>query len=173
MAAAAAVVGAVLMIGGNIKSNLDQAKAERENAKAYNDQANYARSASARKMYLLERQQGDFRGKQKAMIAKSGVSFSGSALDAFSDTSIEQYYERLAAEAEANQEIKTYEFRADASKKRARALTDPMTIMFQSGGTALSAYSSASNASGGGSGKTTNTQASAWTNGGHSYAATS
>lgn len=148
MAVAAAIVGAVLMIGGNIKSNLDQAKSEEKNAEGFDAQADYAQSAHARKMYLLQRQQKDFAGKQRSMFAKSGISFSGSALDVMTGTEVEQYYERIASQNEANQEVSAYRFKAQASRDRAKAMSNPATLIFQSGGTALTAYSNASKSGG-------------------------
>lgn len=177
--AAAAAVGAVLMIAGNVKSNLDQAKAERQNAEAYRTQAEYAKAVHARKMYLLTRQQNDFTGKQKSLFAKSGISFSGSVLDVLVDTKVEQRYEQIAAQNEATSEVSAYNFQAQASEARARSLSNPMTLMLQSGGTALSAYGNyrgAAGPSGGGTTTASNSTSSntyAWTNGGRSYTARS
>jgi nickel-dependent lactate racemase len=142
--AAAAAVGAVLMIAGNVKSNLDQAKAEKQNAEAYRSQAEYARAVHKRKMDLLRRQQKDFAGKQQGMFAKAGISFSGSVIDVFTDTAIEQEKEMIAAENESNQEVSAYNFQAANSDSRARSLSNPATILLQSGGTALSAYGQSS-----------------------------
>lgn len=175
MAVAAAVVGAALMIGGNIKSNLDQADVEKQNALGYASQADYARLVHARKLRLLARQQKEFRGQQKSMFAKGNISFSGSVIDTFIDTEREQRDELLAAQTEATQEVSAYEHQARVSRSRARALSNPLTLVLQGGGTALSAYANAQKAGGGDDGiKSTTTSNStsmgtAWTNNGRSY----
>lgn len=167
--AAAAFIGAAMMIGGNIKSNLDESKAEMQNAQAYESQAAYAKAVHARKLKLLDRQQKDFAGKQKAMFAKSGISFSGSVLDVLVDTQVAQKDEMIAAQNEAAQEISSYQFRANASYKRARALSDPGTMFLRGGGTALSTYANYSARAGTDSDTGTTT---AWTNNGRSYGRT-
>jgi hypothetical protein len=141
MGAAALIgVGAGLQIFGNIKSNFDQAKAEKRNAQAYEEQAAYAREVNKRKMELLERQQRDFVGKQKALFAGSGVSFSGSVLDVFDDTTQQQELERVAAQMEGEQNVMLYTSRAQASRDAAKSLRDPFNILLPAAGTALTTY---------------------------------
>lgn len=131
-------VGFALQAIGSISSNMSQARAEKANARSYEQQAAYAREVNKRKMALLGRQQKDFLGKQRAAFAASGISFSGSVIDVVVDTQIQQELEMEAAQMEAEQTVMQYTSRAESSRSNASTLSNPLNNLLPIAGNALS-----------------------------------
>lgn len=179
--AAVAAAGIFLGAVGGIKSNHDQAQAETRNAVYFEEQAQYAEYVGARKLELLQKEHDVFRGRQRAAIAKSGISFSGSIIDVLGQQEVDMDKEIFAVESETKQNASMARNQARNSKRRAASLRDFGNNFLSLGGSALTA---GAYIYGSGGSKTTTTMdvgtnssttmpsvftANGWTNGGHSY----
>ncbi len=173
----AKAAGMWMGVMGGIKANMEQSLAEKRNAKYFDEQAQYAEYVGARKLELLTKEQGIFKGRQKAAVARSGVSFGGSILDVLAGQEVDMAKERFAVQSETRETVTATRNQAANARRRAAALSDFGNNLLQAGaqvgGTALT--------SDGGSSpspqpdpKNTNSPSpsvfsTAWTNNGSSY----
>jgi len=149
MGAAAAViaVATVVTVAGQIKARRDQARAEERNAAFLAEQAEFARQAGEREVTLFERESGEVLAGQIGSFAKAGLDFSGSPLLRVTETRRLILEEKEAIRKNARFNVRFANVRAEASRKRARDLKDPLNTLLGSGGTLLTGGSAAAGAS--------------------------
>lgn len=135
---AVAAIGAMLVAGGQIKQNMDAARAEDENAQNYFLQADRTAQVYARKYRLLSRSQDQFAARQKSAFAKAGISLEGSALDVLTDTRTQQVFEREALRQEARWDIEAFEREGRQAGRRAQSYNSFGRNFMEVGGSLLS-----------------------------------
>ncbi len=130
-------IGTIFKVFGALKRNRDEANAEKRNAAFYEEQAQYTEYAGREKKRLLEYENANVLNKQRSAFAKSGISFTGSALDFQFGTQNMQMKEIEALEKQTSYETRLARTRAQSSLKHAKDLTNPLTQILESGGTIL------------------------------------
>lgn len=139
-AAGLAMIGLGSLMSGiaGIKSNLDQASAERANAAFFMEQARFAEIAGERAEFLLRAEANRVRGQQISTFAKAGVDLSGSALSVLADTANREERESLAIRRETELNVKMAMLRAQSSQELADSLSSFTNNALQFGASILS-----------------------------------
>lgn len=113
-------------MGMNGIKQVQQRKAEgnalHQNANAMEKQKEEAQDIFARKLMLLERDQTKYLGSWKSDFAKSGIDFSGSALEAYADTTEAMRLEKLALKADEKASTDRYDAEINRARKTSRQL---------------------------------------------------
>lgn len=112
-------------MGGIQQAEQNQARghAEYANSVGMEKQKLEAQEIFARKLILLERDQTKYLGSMRSDFAKSGIDFSGSALEAFADTTEQMRMEKLALKAEEAANTNRYDSEIAKARRNARSLT--------------------------------------------------
>lgn len=127
MGAGAVGAGTVLSGFANM-SNMDaQSRAEGDNIRGFQQQQRDAAYVFDRKLKLLQTDQDKYMGSLDSAFAKSGIDFSGSMLDLYSQTEKDMREERLALRAEATSVNNRFDSEIRNAQNRQDALNDPMT----------------------------------------------
>jgi hypothetical protein len=136
----AILVGGGLQLYGQITANKAQAKAEKANARYYAEQKAHALIEKRRAMDIYKTQSEDFLGEKVSLIAKSGVSLSGSVLMELAKDKSAAKRETFAIETQADVNAKLAQLRANQANSTAKTLSSTQYNLTQSAGTILNAY---------------------------------
>jgi hypothetical protein len=129
--------GTALQVYGNLKANYDQAQAELQNAKFYEEQAQFSLDAQFRAESITARNYESRKGAQISAYAKGNVDLSGSAAVTIAETVAEKAEELSAIQKKGAMDFKLARARSRMAEAHARELQDPMNNLMQAGGTAL------------------------------------
>lgn len=140
IALAAMAVGTIIKSYGQIKANMSQAEAERQNAGFYREQAAFAQKSGDRKREIYDRESQVLYGDQVSAFAKAGVS-TGSSSFFLAQQMLLRQNESFAIKEEADFNVRLAMLRADQSDSTARALSDPLTNGLLAAGNILSVAS--------------------------------
>jgi hypothetical protein len=129
--------GTALQVYGNLKANYDQAQAELQNAKFYEDQAQFALDAQFRAESITARNYEARKGAQISAYAKGNVDLSGSAAVTIAETVAEKAEELSAIQKKGAMDFKLARARSRMASQHAADLQDPMNNLMQASGTVL------------------------------------
>lgn len=101
-----------------------ESQAQWQNANAMERQKEDAQDVFARKLLLLERNQTKYLGSLRSDFARSGIDFSGSALEAYADTTEQMRLETLALKAEAKANSDRFDSEINRARTTSRRLGD-------------------------------------------------
>ncbi len=143
-------VGTGLQIISQISANYAQAKAQLENAKFLEKQADFARSAMFRSIRIAEQEYSTKFGQQASAFAGSGVDVgSGSAALLLAGTYAAGIEEIYNIKKRGDLDISLARSRAALNRTEAKNLTSLETNLFQAGGTAMNAFAASEGFGGG------------------------
>lgn len=124
--------GLVMKSYGQVKANLDQAKAEQANAAWYREQAFFAQETGRRAQEIFDRETDILAGDQLSGFAKSGDIDNATLF--MSGEALTRQKESNAIKLEADMNVRLAMMRADQSDKTAKALKNPLTNAMMVGG---------------------------------------
>jgi hypothetical protein len=134
-------LGTGLQVIGQFSANYRQAKAQLQNAKFLDKQADFARSAMNRSMRIAEQEYATKYGQQASAYAGSGVDVSsGSASLLLANTLASSIEELAAIKKRGELDIELARSRANLNREEGRMLQSPGFNLLQAGGTFLSNY---------------------------------
>ena len=143
VAMAAMAVGTVMKSYGQIKANMAQADAERQNAAFYREQADFAQKVGDRKRGIFDRESAVLYGDQAGGFAKAGTN-TGSSAFFLAQQMVFRQNESFAIKQEADFNVRLAMLRANQAESTAAALSDPMNNGMMAMGNMLSFMGSAS-----------------------------
>jgi len=115
--------GTIFQIAGSISANQAQARAEKQTAKFFDEQALFARDAMFRELQIAERQYAFRFGQQVSAIAGGGADVSsGSATNILAGTLASQVEELLAIRKKGELDVKLARLRAKGAAQTAETL---------------------------------------------------
>lgn len=132
--------GTALQVAGQLRSNLDQAKSELQNAAFYKEQADFAWDASLREADLSRERYTQAGGAQVSAYARGGVDISGSAASVAAGTYANMANELGAIRRKGELDFKLAMARSRNAEQNAGNLKDFGYNLLQAGGTVLSNY---------------------------------
>lgn len=135
--------GTVMQMGGQYAANMAQARAERRNAKFYDEQADFARIAAQRQEALAEFDWTHKIGEQVGNYAAAGVDAgSGSAALTVGGSIANALSEIWAIKKKGDIETKLARLRGVQAGETATQLGSSTYNLMQAGGTLLNSYAS-------------------------------
>ena len=147
--ATGAIIGATVVKGlSDISAKQKQAKAQKRNAARLQNKATLSLLNGQRREESLRREGSQFESQQVGSFAKSGVAFSGSALNKLTDTS--NQIDEDARTLRFNAEVDAQNARDSASELRrsAKAGTSGLSFLSTIGGSVLGGASALSKTGG-------------------------
>lgn len=134
-------IGTGIQMIGQFAANKRQAKAQLENARFLEKQADFARSAMNRSIRIAEQEYANKYGQQAGAYAASGVDVgSGSASLLLAGTYASALEELNAIRKRGELDIELARSRANLNRDEAMMLQSPGFNLLQAGGTFLSNY---------------------------------
>lgn len=115
--------GTTLQVYGNITANLDQARAEAENAIWMREQAAFIQKSTDREMSIFNRESQDMMASLENSFAKSGISMVGSAFELQQQEEMKRQQELQAIADQGNMNIKEALMKASSSEKMSNKLS--------------------------------------------------
>jgi len=132
--------GTAISMFGQLSSNMEQAKAEAENAKFYEQQAAFARLGQLRAEALSEVDTATKIGAQVGAYASGNVDISGSAAYTVGGTLKQAIDDIWAIKQKGDMETKLARMRSTQSSERSALLSSVGYNAIQAGTTAINAY---------------------------------
>jgi hypothetical protein len=134
MAAQLLAVGLGLEIVGGLMANYSQARAEFQNAKFYERQAQFTQFAGRRQEFLARRNYAYLKGQQLGTVAAQGGAFTGSVNAIIADTLANEIEEIEAIRVQTGLETDLARMRAAQARSTGTLLTSPVYNAVQIGG---------------------------------------
>lgn len=135
MAAPLLAVGLGLNIVGGIMANYAQGRAEFQNAKFYERQAQATQFAGRRQEFLARRNYAYLKGQQLGTVAAQGGAFTGSVNALIADTFANEVEEIEAIRIQTGIETDLARMRGAQARSTGTLLTSPVFNAIQVGGT--------------------------------------
>lgn len=151
-----ALVGTALQMFGQVGANVEQALAETQNAKFYEDQAKFSQFTKQRELSLISRNYAQQYSQRASAYAGGGVDASGSAEAVLGIVTARHFEEALAVSKKYDIETRLALLRKHQSEDVAGTLSSAGYNAVQMGGTALTAYNKYNQGTGGNVNYTTN-----------------
>lgn len=104
---------------GNVKANLDQARAEAENAIWMRQQADYIQRSTKREYEIFNRESQENMAALENTFAKAGVSMAGTALEVQAQEQLKRQQELDAIVDQGNMNMQEAMLKANASQRNA------------------------------------------------------
>ena len=140
--------GLIIQGVGNWISNQSQAAAEEQNARFYEEEAQYADAAGKRQARLQSEESAYTFGQQVGVVGKSGVDItSGSPLAVLANSKASALDTLNAIEYKTKLDVQLARARGEQASTMASQLRSPAGFLLQTGGHALSSYASFSKGS--------------------------
>lgn len=133
------LAGTAVEIFGNVKANLDQARAEAENAIWMKQQADYIKRATDRELSIFDRESQESIAATENTFAKSGVSMAGTALEVMAQEQTKRQQELDAIVDQGNTNIQEALLKSSASQKTSDTLGSFSYNMLQTASSGLKA----------------------------------
>lgn len=140
--------GTAIQVAGQMSANAAQAAAERQNAKFYAEQAEYARLSSQRAEQISEVDWTTKYGAQLSAYAGGGVDSSGSAGLTIGGTLKMAVDDLFAIKKKGEMDVKIARLRGGQSAESARTLSSTSYNVMQAGTTVMSNFANAYGSSG-------------------------
>lgn len=135
--------GVALQLVGQWSANMSRAQAETQNAKYYEEEAQYARFSQYRQAQITAQNYAYKISLQGSAAAKGGVDVgSGSILNTLAETAANQVLELNAVKRKGDLDYELANARSEQANDQAGTYGSLSYNLFQAGGTALTSYAS-------------------------------